>query len=101
MFGVCCEGIPKQINYLIDEADFLEKNANTVISLLDHFFSSYGLGEKHALLTADNCVGQNKNNAVLHYLIYRTLIGLHEKLNFSFMRAHKIWARWLFWYDQI
>jgi hypothetical protein len=85
LFGVCCEGIPKQINYLIDEADFLEKNANTVISLLDHFFSSYGLGEKHALLTADNCVGQNKNNAVLHYLIYRTLIGLHEKINFSFM----------------
>lgn len=85
LFGVCCEGVPRQVNYLIDEADFLEKNSNTVISLLDHFFSSYGLGEKHAFLTADNCVGQNKNNAVLHYLIYRTLIGLHEKIKFSFM----------------
>lgn len=31
LFGVCNEGIPKQINYLIDEADFTEKNANTVI----------------------------------------------------------------------
>jgi len=33
LFGVCCEGIPRQTNYLIDEADFLEKDANTVISI--------------------------------------------------------------------
>lgn len=85
LFGVCCEGIPRQVNYLIDEADFIEKNSNTVISLSNHYFSTYGIGEKRAFLTADNCVGQNKNNAVLHYLIYRTLIGLHTKINLSFM----------------
>lgn len=85
LFGVCCEGIPCQINYLIDEADFLEKNSNTVVSLLNHFFANYGVGEKRVFLTADNCVGQNKNNTVLHYLIYRTLIGLHDKINLSFM----------------
>ena len=85
LFGVCCEGIPRQVNYLIDEAEFLDKSPNTVITLLDHFFTKYGLGEKHAYLTADNCVGQNKNNAVLQYLIYRTLIGLHDKIQFSFM----------------
>ncbi len=85
LFGVCCEGIPRQVNYLIDEADFPEKNSNTVISLLNHFFENHGLGEKYVFLTADNCVGQNKNNAVLHYLIYRTLVGLHEKINLSFM----------------
>ena len=50
LFGVCCEGIPKQVNYLIDEADFIEKNANTVISLIDHYFEKHGLGEKHAYL---------------------------------------------------
>jgi hypothetical protein len=85
LFGVCCEAIPRQINYLIDEADFYDKGSNTVISLLDHFFEAHGFGEKHAYLTADNCVGQNKNNAVLHYLIYRTLVGLHNNIDLSFM----------------
>lgn len=85
LFGICSEGIPQQYNYLIDEEDFLEKNANTVISLLDHFFANYGLGEKWVHLTADNCVGQNKNNAVLQYLMYRVLTGLHNKIELSFL----------------
>jgi hypothetical protein len=85
LFGICCEGIPRQTNYLIDEEDFPEKDANTVISLLDHFFTYHGLGEKHAYLTADNCVGQNKNNAILHYLLYRVLAGLHDNIELSFM----------------
>lgn len=85
VFGVCCEGIPRQVNYLIDEADFTEKNANTVISLLDHFFAHHGLGEKIAYLTADNCVGQNKNNALLQYLAYRVLASLHTRIELSFL----------------
>jgi len=85
LFGICSEGIPCQYNYLIDEAHFLEKNANTVISLLDHFFANYGLGEKWVHLTADNCVGQNKNNALIQYLMYRVLTGLHDKIALSFL----------------
>ena len=85
LFGVCCEGSFKQINYLIDEADFLDKDANTVISLLDHFFSNYGLGEITAYLTADNCVGQNKNNALIQYLMYRILSNLHSRIEMSFL----------------
>lgn len=85
LFGVCCEGIPRQVNYLIDETDFLEKNANTVISLLDHFFTYHGLGEKSVYLTADNCVGQNKNNALIQYLMYRILTGLHSEIELSFL----------------
>lgn len=85
LFGVCCEAIPQQINYLIDEADFPGKGADTVISLLDHFFDNYGLGEEHVLLTADNCVGQNKNNAVIQYLMYRILTGKHKSITLSFM----------------
>jgi len=85
LFGVCCEAIPEQINYLIDEADFYGKGSNTVISLLDHFFENHAFGEKHVCLTADNCVGQNKNNAVLHYLLYRAIIGLHDQINLAFM----------------
>jgi hypothetical protein len=85
LFGVCCEAISRQVNYLIDEGNFIEKNAATVISLLDHFFATYGLGEKHVQLTADNCVAQNKNNALLQYLMYRVLMGLHDRIDFSFM----------------
>ena len=65
VFGICCEGIPRQINYLIDEASDVGKGANTVISLLHHFFEHHGLGEVSVGLHADNCVGQNENNAVL------------------------------------
>ena len=85
LFGVCNEGIPRQYNYLIDEEHFPEKNANTVISLLDHFFANYGLGEKWVHLSADNCVGQNKNNALLQYLMFRVLTGLHDKIELSFL----------------
>ncbi|ETR66776.1 MAG: chaperonin [Candidatus Magnetoglobus multicellularis str. Araruama] len=85
LFGVCCEALPRQINYLIDEADIPGKGADTVISILHHFFACYGLGERNLLLTADNCKGQNKNNAVLHYMLYRTIAGLHDKIDWSFM----------------
>ena len=65
IFGVCCEGIPRQINYLIDEAMYIGKGANVVVSLLHHYLANYSLGEKHLHLHADNCVGQNKNNTLI------------------------------------
>lgn len=65
IFGVCCEGIPRQVNYLIDEAFNTGKGANTVISLLHHFLGHHSLGELQLSLHADNCSGQNKNNMVL------------------------------------
>ena len=64
IFGVCCEGIPRQVNYLIDEAFNTGKGANTVISL-HHFLGHHSLGELQLSLHADNCSGQNKNNMVL------------------------------------
>ena len=85
LFGVCNEGVPRQISYLIDEADFPGKTSNTVISLLHHFFDQYGLGETTAYLTADNCVAQNKNNAMIQYLMYRVLTGLHDRVELSFL----------------
>ena len=40
IFGVCCEGIPLQLNYLIDESVDCGKGANTVVSLLHDFLST-------------------------------------------------------------
>ena len=85
IFGVCCEAIPRQIFYLTDEAADTGKGANCIISRLHHFFATHSLGEKHAFLHADNCVGQNKNNAMLHYLAWRVLAGLHTSICLSFL----------------
>ena len=43
IFGICCEGCPKQANYLIDESVNCSKGSNAVVSYLHHFFEMYGL----------------------------------------------------------
>ncbi|ELU10752.1 hypothetical protein CAPTEDRAFT_187019 [Capitella teleta] len=85
LFGVCCEGIPKQVNYLVDEAHCSTKGSNAVISYLDHFFEFHSLGETDVHLHCDNCSGQNKNKYVLWYLAYRVIIGGHQSVTLNFM----------------
>eukprot|EP00117_Sycon_ciliatum_P035008 scpid39139/ scgid26612/ len=93
LFGVCSEGMPLQMNYLLDETETIGPNgtrshgANSVVSLLHHFFHMYGHGEQQCVLHADNCAGQNKNRTVLSYLAWRTIVGLHKKILLSFMIA--------------
>ena len=78
IFGVCCEGIPRQVNYLVDEAMDTGKGANTVVSYLHHFLAHHALGEVDLELHADNCVGQNKNNAVLQVSLRQLTIHAYE-----------------------
>lgn len=91
LFGVCNEGLPKQVNYLIDESQTIGVNGkmahgpNSVISMLHHFFAKHGLREKECILHADNCAGQNKNRSVLAYLAWRCMTGLHNEIQLSFM----------------
>ena len=56
-----------------------------MISRLHFFFHMHGLGEKHVRLHADNCTGQNKNNAVIDYLMWRVLTGRHTDVIYSFL----------------
>ena len=65
IFSVCCEAIPKQINYLIDEVFDMGKGDNAVISKIHHYLENHGLHTIIVHLNADNCSGQNKNNAVI------------------------------------
>lgn len=85
VFGVACEATLTQVNYLIDEADNVGKGANATISLVHHYLQSHGHRVKHLKLHADNCVGQNKNNYFVQYLLWRTLAGSNESIELSFM----------------
>ena len=74
------------MNYLIDEACTSSgKGANTVISLLHHFFENHSFGEISVHLHADNCSGQNKNRHVLAYLMWRGLTRRHKNITYSFL----------------
>ena len=86
IFGVYCKAIPRQVNYLFDEAVDMGKGTNAVVSMLHHF-EVHGLGEKDVHLHADNCAGQNKNNIMVGYLLWRVLTGLHNNITLSFMIA--------------
>ena len=87
IFGVMCEAIPHQVNYLVDEASDVGKGANTTISYVHHFFEHHGLGEISVHLHADNCSGQNKNNFFIWYLAWRTILQLHHYVKYSFLIA--------------
>ena len=87
LFGVTCEPLAKQVNYLIDEADNVGKGANTTISPVHHFLEHHGMKVDHLLLHADNCVGQNKNNATIHHLCWRV----------SFMLPGHVCTRSILW----
>ncbi len=85
LFGVCCEPLSFQINYLIDEAVDTGKGADSTISLFHHFLCIHGLQEETVHIHLDNCVGQNKNNATVHYLLWRVMTGQHKAATLSFM----------------
>ncbi|ELT89668.1 hypothetical protein CAPTEDRAFT_217262 [Capitella teleta] len=85
LFGVCCKGIPKQVNFLIDEAHCITKGSNAVVSYLDYFFEHFGLGETHVHLHCDNCTGQNNNKFVLWYFAWRVVMGFLKSIELDFM----------------
>lgn len=65
VFGVCCEAIPCQVNYLIDEACDTGMGVNTIKQPSLSLPRPPWFGESELVLHAHNYLGQNKNNAVL------------------------------------
>ena len=84
LFGVCCEAVPRQANFLIDESALTGKGANSTISYVHYFFHCHGLGETKAQLHADNCGAQNKNSAFLWYYLWRVMSRLHDSINYDY-----------------
>ena len=85
LFGICCEMLPKQVNYLIDESQNTGKGANETVSYLNHYLQTHAIANKNINFHCDNCVGQNKNNTVVHYLLWRVATGLSNRCQLSFM----------------
>ncbi len=63
-----------------------------MISLIHDFLQkNQKFKPKKIYLQADNCVAQNKSNAVMQYLFWRVLQNLNTDIKISFMIAgHKI-----------
>ncbi len=78
----------QQVLYLIIEAVNPGKGADCVINLVHHFIDQYGHGEKYMYLQADNCVGQIKNNANVHYLLWRVLTGC--EVNVELLKGYRL-----------
>lgn len=87
IFGVCCEAIPPQVNFLVDVSVLTGKGANSTISLVHYYFGKFGLGITDSYIHADNCSGQNKNNYFLWYYAWRIIVGLHWNILYSFLVA--------------
>jgi len=86
IFGVHDERTNIQSNYLIDENDNVGKGADVVISMLHDYLERNNDGGI-LILFADNCVGQNKNNAVIQYLNWRVRTGKNSAIEYNFMLA--------------
>ena len=70
-----------------DEGETVRKDPNATIILLHHYLDNHGMKEVNLLLHADNCIGQNKNNVFIQYLIWRVATGRHISVQLSFMLA--------------
>lgn len=87
LFGINSEPVGTQVNYIIDEAHSCGKGGNTVISYIHHYLEFHDLKTRNLHFHADNCSGQNKNNFVIWYFLWRTLTGLNDKITLSFLIA--------------
>ncbi|XP_060807122.1 uncharacterized protein LOC106142669 [Amyelois transitella] len=85
LFGIAVEPLGKFILYVIPEACVIGKGANVVISLIHNFFETLSLGETNVICHADNCCGQNKNNYVLQYAVWRVMTARHKSFQLSFL----------------
>ena len=104
IFGVCCEGIQRQVNYLIKEASDTGKGANTVANLLHHFLGHHALGEVEMGLHVDNCSGQNNmvlwvsvylqvNYAIGYFSLSTTVLGM-AGCSWAAQKDHHLHAGW-------
>ena len=75
MFGIQDKVICKQINYMLNENELLEKGLNKTLSLVFDGIKQLNKSEKHLKITCDNVSEQNKNNTT--FFLIRSKKHLH------------------------
>lgn len=85
MFGLYFVNDKTQYNYLYEERT-AGKGSDEVVSMLHHFIRTNLLMHSYTKLTiyADNCVGQNKNNFVVKFLLALAHMGDFEDVALKF-----------------
>ena len=63
IFGVNCEAIPRQVNFLTDEAGDCGKGVNAVVSRIHYFFANTALGRNTFTSTQTTVRGRTKTTA--------------------------------------
>ena len=74
VFGFNCEALPRQVNFLSDEAGDSGKGSNTVVSELHYFFENHGFGKKEVYLHAATVLVKIRTA-----VWYSTLPGVHSQ----------------------
>ncbi|KAJ8316701.1 hypothetical protein KUTeg_005745, partial [Tegillarca granosa] len=88
-FGILNYGKPHMFNYIFTEGDLMGlDNANShsssaVVSMIDDFFHII-----NCFINCDNCGGQNKNQTVIGYFCWRTILGYHKEINLHFLQPY-------------
>ena len=99
LFGVCIEGAASQVNDLIDEDCAIGKDGtnthgpNTVLTLLHHALTMYGVEEMTCNLHCDNCFGMHFEavNIVLpRYQVISILKKLIKSISALFSKNHEM-----------
>ncbi|XP_060568543.1 uncharacterized protein LOC132727145 isoform X2 [Ruditapes philippinarum] len=88
IFGFRIDGIPKQLNFLIDENETVGEDGSkthgpdAVISMVDWALQEHCVRARKFSIHADNCPGQNKNKYVLAYFMWRVMTGQNEVIEY-------------------
>lgn len=84
IFGITNERQNVQHIFCIDESDSIGKGPNSVISMLDYYLREVH-STKKLVIFADNCVSQNKNNAMIRYLQHLVDTSRCESVELNFL----------------
>ena len=85
VFGVACEALSRQINFLTDKAGDCDKVANAVVSRMHYFFDHHGFGERDVYLHAHKCTGLNNNSCMMQYFAWHTLTNRRTNITLSLL----------------
>ena len=96
IFGVMCEAVPRQVNYLIDEASDIGKGANTTISYVHHYY--FPLPRTWRKTSAPSCrqLLRAKQKQLLPLVLSMEnnhALARIDQVLLSHCWSHKVWPR--------